>query len=140
MARAKSKNPGPCFFGKVLRGFLEEMEEEKKHRKNGRKRRGNCFFDMNDLYGGFGNRYDDDDDDEEDLEDDEDDEDDDEDDEDDDEDDEDDDEDEDDDADDPGRGCGLAGGNADGGKSPMELLSGLGRYFNASDYDKDYEE
>ena len=134
MARAKSKNPGACFIGRVLQGFWEEMEEEKKHRKNRRKHRGNGFCDMNDLYCGYGNRYnDDDEDDEEDLEDD------DEDDEEDD-DDEDDDEDDDDDADDSGRGCGLAGGKADGGKRPMELMNGLGRYFNASDYDKDYEE
>ncbi len=147
MAVGKNKKFGSCFFAKVLRGFLEEMEEEKKkHRNKRRKHRGNCFRDMNDFYSGFGKRHnddDDDDDDDDDLDDeeneDEEEDDDDEEDEDEDKEDYDDDEDEDE-ADDQGRGCGIAGEKAKGRRDPMELMSGLGRYFNASDYDEDYEE
>ena len=147
MARGKkSKTSGSCFFAKVLRGFFEEMEEEKKKQKNKKKRRklrGRLLRDMNDLYRGFGKRYNDDDDEDEDVEDEENEEDgeDGEDDEEEDEDDEDDDEDDDEeDADDSGRGCGIAGRNAKGPADPIEMMSGLGRYFNASDYDQDYEE
>jgi len=56
---AEEKNDGfdPCFFVKVLRGFLDEMEEEEKkqreeRRKNRRNNRGNyfCDMDMSDLF------------------------------------------------------------------------------------------
>ena len=88
---------------------------------------------MDDLYDGFGDRYDydddeDDDDEDEDVIDDDDD--------DGDEDVIDDDDDDDDDDDSSPRGCSRRGKK----KDPMEMMSKLGRYFNASDYDEDYEE
>ena len=117
---------GPYFIAKVLKGFMEEMEEENKsYRKKRRKHRRDRSKDMDDIYKGFGDRYDYDDEDEDDDEDDDDDVIDDE-----------DDDDDDDEEDSSLRGCSRSGKK----KDPMEMMSKLGRYFNASDYDEDYEE
>ena len=136
MSKESKKAFGPFYFARLIRGFMEELEEEeKKRRKKRRKRMRNRFEDMNDFYSGFGDRYDDEDEDEdddvdeaEDVEDEEDD--------DDDDDDEDDDDDDDDDDGKSSRGCAREPGK----KDVRRLLRRAGRYFSASDYDKDYEE
>ena len=122
----KNRMSAPCFFAKMLKGFLEEAEEEKKKRRKRRRHNRSRFADMDDMYCGFGNRYGEDEDDEEDgIEDEE-------------------EEnifnDDDDEEDDWGRGCGPADRKNTDSIDMMKRVGGLGRYFNASDYDEDYEE
>lgn len=119
--------PGLCFIAKALKGFMEEMEEEREeHRKRRRKNLRGRFGDMDDLYGGFGDRYDDDDDNDDDDDDADSEE----------SDDDTDRDDDDDDRDSSQRGCARPARR----KGSMKMMAGLGRYFNASDYDEDYEE
>ncbi len=61
--RRKRGFPVYQIFARILSGFVEELEEdEERKRSRRRKRRPHRFRDLDDLYGGFGDRYYDDDD------------------------------------------------------------------------------
>ena len=50
MSEGKNDIPDFCFFARVLKGFLEEIEEEeKKDRETRKKDNSNFFCDMYDL-------------------------------------------------------------------------------------------
>ncbi len=158
MSKEQDKMFGPKFFAKVVKGFLEELEEEEEKRSTRHERRhtghrrhkgfgdlndmyggfgncpddlgdkyggfGECPDDLNEKYGGFGDRFDDGDDDFDDDDDGN----------------EDDKEDDDKEDDDRFRGCEMPKPKKGEMQDPMAMMSKLGRYFSASDYDKDYED